>query len=183
MKIKILILTIIFGYKCWGNENLEEIVSSPDGNYFAQYVDGSVTISKKNLILKKCPTSSLEYPLKWTKDSKALILIKHLAHGTFAKVIFPEKSDCFGYDIDPPVEDAQHVQGYSVVDMKIGVSLISFVYKVGMRYSYRGDDEFFTYKFDYDLDKNKISNLIKKKISSEEYISLTLKDSKITNPR
>ena len=115
------------------------------------------------------------YSIKWTGDSRVIISVSHIAHGSAASYIFLNKNK-YWTDIDPPQNSELAHHAYGVVGLDVGFNTVKLTYKVADRTSNSGDliDDFYVCTFDFNPETGVISNEVKRKIDLNSYDALKL---------
>jgi len=110
--------------------NNEKFVS-PNGEFTVQ---GNVEIIN-NKTGDQCLVEVLSpvYSLKWTRDSKTIVVIGRIAHGSYASVIHYNGKEWKKYEVDPPDSDEGHFWNYSVIREEIGFSDVVITYKINTK--------------------------------------------------
>jgi hypothetical protein len=148
--------------------------ASPNGRYEAtvkfdkseqiETIDVTSQDSKKLLF----ETKSLPVVrMKWSTVSNFLLIYGHLAGGSDLKVITQKDGKWLRIDCDPPLDDLEDANmHYGVVEV---IELGSEgKFRVSYLLGIRGTPKYYVIKYDLSLLDNKISNIKKQQISTEE---------------
>jgi hypothetical protein len=154
-----------------------EIKTSPDGNYGASVEDDSSEQQESVLIFaipSKAPLHTAgtlsAVDMKWSKNSKNLLIFDHLAGGSYLKIITRIDDKWTTIDCEPPLDEIKGFVRYGVVS----VTDLDDHFRVKYLVSSRDDGNDYHYLVEYDLSmpSNKISNYKKTRIPPEDRASI-----------
>jgi hypothetical protein len=149
---------------------VDEWVTSPNGEFSAAYSGGSIRI-RNNLtgrFYPKVPVLTPLLSLKWTRDSKTIMTIEHIAGGSCAVLVHFDGKTWRRYDPDPPGGSYNHIE---VLSQEIGQSGARITFAANVR---RKGPTFahFICAFDINADTNALSNQTRKEVTEAEYDAL-----------
>jgi hypothetical protein len=140
-------------------------IRSPDGKVIVIYKPDRLEIRdrKRDRLL----SSTIVVPviaLRWTGDSRTLVVVEAIAHGSAATIIHFNGKQWEGFDVIPPGED---YRDYAVVDLKTQRDLVQLSYKASGTAIYH-------ISFTLDPFSRKLSNTRKRKISFQQWLALPM---------
>lgn len=149
---------------------IDDWIASPSGELSAAYSGGSLRI-RNNLTGRLYPKVSVLTPLlslKWTRDSKTIITIEHMAGGSCAALVHFDGKAWRRYDAEPPGGPYNHIE---VLSQEIGedgarITFAADVRRKGTTFAY------FICAFDINAETNARSNETRKEVTEAEYDAL-----------
>lgn len=147
---------------------------SPDGRYSValQEIDRQL-----HFVLKRVETgtddNSIVMPtvllyLHWAEDSRSLVTVEHIAHGSYGRVIYFKKGQWCNVDVQPPGEE---LRDSAVVSLEMRADRVH--YKFAVRHI-GSNGKLIEYRFcdlDVDLRMGQISNVVTTRIDQAEFIA------------
>ena len=150
-------------------EDIQKAIS-PDGTFIVTEADdGNINIVNSKTGKTYLPIeSAMVFPLRWTGDSKTLILINHIAGGSMAIVLTLVGDEWKGYSADPRMGDR-----YKVIREVVKYNTVDLTYLVR---EWQGNDlpvHFYIYSFTFHPDTTAHTNEKKEEIDGDTYDRLS----------
>lgn len=151
---------------------------SPDGKYAAKCVGGGTVPAVDQIqviengsgrVLAKFEVNPPLYSIRWTRDSKSLVTVSHIAGGTVAGVIHFDGTNWKEHSADPREGDK-----YSVIRHVENESTIQLMYKIQVLASNDNAGKFYTYEFVFDPATTSHKGEKRQDIDGETYAYLHL---------
>lgn len=144
--------------------------ASPDGGLSAAYSGRSLRI-RNNLTGKVYPEVPVLTPLlsiKWTRDSKTIVTIEHLAGGSCAALVHFDGKTWRRHQADPPGGPYNHIEVLSqeIVQDGVRIAFAADVRRKGTTF------EHFICAFDINAETNARSKETRKEVTESEYEAL-----------
>lgn len=148
---------------------------SPDGRFTAQLTNDEkgnirITDNKTGQVYKEWAVRPL-YSLKWTRDSKTIVTIEHLAGGSETALIHFSENRWSRFPVSPPVKTPPY-HHYRVIRQEIEGNKVKLTYKVTDEQGNGMVTKFYTCSFEVNPSSRVIGNVIEREIDGATYETL-----------
>ena len=135
---------------------------SPDRRYTAEYLfddDNRIKITDNQTGHADAPIDwwSVPHSIRWTGDSKTIVVVSHIAGGSQASLIHFKKGKWVELEAAPPTKHSP--VEYRVIEEKVGISSVTLTYEVTNQAPNGARESFYRCSFKIDPETGAIFNV------------------------